>query len=80
MSIFDSVKTTLKDDLKVVESDADEIAKAMIGAGEQTFTSIVDTVVQKASGKPLAEMLEGAFKIYRQLHADAKAAPAAPPA
>jgi hypothetical protein len=80
MSIFESIKTTLKEDLKVVESDAEEIARAMVGAGEQTFTSIVDTVVQKANGKPLGEILEGAFRIYRQLRAGAKAAPSAPPA
>jgi hypothetical protein len=74
MSIFDSIKTTLKQDLKVVESDAQDIAKAMVGAGEQTFTSIVDTVVQNAKGRPLGEMLEGAFKIYQQLRAGEKAA------
>jgi hypothetical protein len=79
MSIIDSIKTTLKEDLKVAESDAQEIAKAMIGAGEQTFTSIVDAVIQKAKGISLAEMLDGAFKIYQQLRADTKAAPAAPP-
>jgi hypothetical protein len=78
MSILDSIKTTLKQDLKVVESDAQEIASKMLASGEQTFSSIVDSVVQKVKGKPLAELLESAFKIYRQLHGGEKAAAPAP--
>jgi hypothetical protein len=77
MSLLDSIKTTLKQDLKVVESDAQEIAQAMIASGEQTFTSIVDSVVQKVKGKPLTELLESAFKIYRLLHPGEKATAAA---
>ncbi len=69
MSIFDSIKTTLTSDLKIAESDAKQIARAMIGAGEQSFTAILDTVVQNAKARPLGEVLDGAFKIYQHIHA-----------
>ncbi len=81
MSIFDNIKTTLTDDLKIVELDAKQIAGAMIGAGEQSFSAILDTVVQNAKARPLGEVLDGAFKIYQHLQAGKQAAtPASAPA
>jgi len=74
MSIFDNVKTTLTSDLKIAESDAKQIAGAMIGAGEQSFSSILDTVVQNAKARPLGEVLDGAFKIYQHIHAEKQGA------
>ncbi len=46
----------------------------MIGAGEQSFSSILDTVVQNAKARPLGEVLDGAFKIYQHIHAEKQGA------
>ena len=79
MSLLHSIKSTLQDDLKIVESDADEIAVAMVNAGKQTFSAILESVLQKAKSRPIGEILEGVFEIYKNLHADADPPAAAPP-
>jgi hypothetical protein len=80
MSLMDSIKSTLQNDLHIVEGDADQIASAMATAGKQSFTAILETVLPKAKATPIGEILTGVYEIYKQLRADeAITPPAAPP-
>jgi len=74
MSLMDSIETTLKNDLNIVESDARQIASAMATAGKQSFTAILETVLPKAKETPIGEILSGVFQIYKHIHAEETAA------
>jgi hypothetical protein len=70
MSLIDGIKSTLLNDLKIVEADAHQIATDMIAAGEKSFSAILDAVLPKAKTSPIGEILTGVFEIYKKLHAE----------